>query len=72
MPAGSDGLTWSIFSLTCMRTTSRSSPHLKRNWNSASSAVAVAPSFRTLDRVDSASSTGRTISFSTWVGLELG
>src|SRR6267143_7289905 len=72
IPCGSAGLTWSIFSLTSMRTMSRFCPHLNSSWNSALSAVEVDPRRFTPGMVARASSTGLVICFSTCVGFELG
>jgi hypothetical protein len=70
--AGSSGSICSIFSDTCMRTTSSSCPQSNSSSKKAPSALALAPSDLTAGSVDSTSSTGLTISFSTWVGFELG
>ena len=72
IPGGSDGLTCSIFSLTCMRTMSRSWPQLNSMVTSALSAEDSERSFFTPESVESTSSPGLVISFSTCVGLELG
>src|SRR6266700_6346946 len=72
IPGGRVGRTWSIFSLTSMRTMSRFCPHLNWSWNSALSAIEVEPRRFTPGMVARASSTGLVICFSIWVGFEFG
>src|SRR5436309_5683946 len=72
IPGGRVGRTWSIFSLTSMRTMSRFCPHLNWSWNSALSAVEVDPRRFTPGMVARASSTGLVICFSICVGFEFG
>ena len=72
VPAGRSGLICSTFSPTCMRTMSSSCPHSNSRKKSAPSALASEFSFFTPESVERISSMGLVISFSTWLGLELG
>ena len=72
IPGGRLDFTWSIFSLTFIRTMSRFCPHLNCIWNSALSAVEVEPRRFTPGIVARTSSTGLVICFSIWVGFEFG
>src|SRR3989454_1852305 len=72
IPGGRVGRTWSIFSLTSMRTMSRFCPHLNWSWNSTLSAVEVDPRRFTPGVVARASSSGLVICFSICVGFEFG